>query len=57
MKKSSITNNDSKPGRLSFRPETIRILTERELTLVVAGNCVKGSVVSQATTSTLVGTC
>jgi hypothetical protein len=57
MKKSDSTHNNSKTHKLSLRSETVRILTERELILVAAGNCVNASSYSQNTTSNLVGVC
>ena len=57
MKKSNSTQNRSQTDKLSLRSETIRILTERELILVAAGNCVTGSMESQATAANLDGVC
>jgi len=53
--KSHVTCEYSKSGRISLRSQTLRILTARELTLVVAGNCLNGSMLSQSTN--LVGLC
>ena len=57
MKKSSFTHDNSKAHKLSLRSETVRILTERELILVAAGNCVNASTQSQNIASNLVGAC
>lgn len=53
--RSPVTRERSNPARLSLRAETLRALTARELTLVAAGNCLNGSLMSQ--TSNLAGTC
>jgi hypothetical protein len=57
MKKSTSTLMSAGNQKLSFRPETIRVLTERELTLVAAGNCLKASAHSQETSSEQLGIC
>ena len=57
MKKTNSTQNRSQADKLSLRSETIRILTERELFLVAAGNCVKASMDSQNSTTYLNGVC
>jgi hypothetical protein len=57
MKKSDSTHTNSKTHKLSLRAETVRILTERELILVAAGNCVNASMQSQISTANLVGAC
>lgn len=43
MKKSPVAHAGKQPPRLSLRSETVRMLTQHELTLIVAGNCVQGS--------------
>ena len=43
MKRSITTRRSIHSNKLSLRAETIRILTERELVLAVAGNCVYAS--------------
>lgn len=53
MKKSPFTHARKQPHKLSLRSETIRMLTEHELTLVAAGNCMNGSAVTQNNTVTL----
>jgi hypothetical protein len=45
------------PDKLSLRTETLRILTERELILVAAGNCLNASAYSQQTTTSPEGAC
>ncbi len=55
MKKSITSHRNVGITRLSLRSETIRMLTERELTLVVAGNCVKASGFSQNITTNVIG--
>ena len=57
MKKSMRAHRNTGLKKLPFCPETIRILTEQELTLVVAGNCLNASVVSQMTSTNERGTC
>lgn len=57
MKKTRVIRDRSKSGKLSLRSEAIRILTARELTLVVAGSCLNASVYSQGSTANLAGTC
>jgi len=57
MKKSNPARGNLKFKQLSLRSETIRILTERELTLVRAGNCLEGSVVTQDAAMALAGAC
>ena len=57
MKKPDASPRRMKTNKLSLRIETIRILTERELTLVLAGNCVNASAYSQNTSSNLAGGC
>jgi hypothetical protein len=57
MKKTSVIRDRSKSGKLSLRSEAIRTLTARELTLVVAGNCLNASMYSQGMTMNLAGTC
>ncbi len=55
MKKPFTAHRNTGLAKLSFRSETIRVLTERELTLVVAGNCVKASEFSQNTATNVIG--
>jgi hypothetical protein len=43
MKKSPVAHAGKQPPRLSLRSETVRMLTQHELILIVAGNCVQGS--------------
>jgi hypothetical protein len=43
MKRSNYSRNNVNSYKLSLRAETVRVLTERELALVVAGDCVYGS--------------
>lgn len=57
MKKSMTRRESTEPQKLSFRPETIRILTEQQLTLVAAGNCLNASMYSQNSTAGQFGTC
>jgi hypothetical protein len=57
MKQPKTTRDHAKADKLSLRSETVRILTERELILVAAGNCVNGSMISQGTVTNLVGAC
>lgn len=56
MKKPNPSRDHTRPDKLSLRSETLRILTERELILVAAGNCLNASVYSQ-TTADAGGTC
>jgi len=57
LDRSRIAYDRSKSDKLSLRSQTLRILTERELTLVMAGNCVNGSIYSQGSTANLIGGC
>jgi hypothetical protein len=57
MKKSKATHKYVDRSKLSIRLETVRILTEHELSLVVAGNCVYGSAYTQQADTKIVGTC
>lgn len=57
MKKSANARKSTANQRLTFSPETIRVLTERELTLVAAGNCLNASGYSQTSSSDRNGTC
>ena len=57
MKKPLASYRNTKTSKLSLRSDTIRILTERELTLVVAGNCIDASMISQKITTNLAGIC
>ncbi len=56
MKKSPSAHCSKQPRKLSLRSEIVRMLTEHELTLVAAGNCVNGSGQTQIGTN-LVGVC
>lgn len=55
MKRTITSHRNVGFNKLSLRAETIRTLTERELILVVAGNCVNASMFSQNTTTNLIG--
>jgi hypothetical protein len=57
MKRVDSTTKNNKLNKLPLRLETVRTLAERELTLVVAGNCLEGSVISQASTANAAGVC
>jgi hypothetical protein len=57
MKRSSWGARDSKSQKMSLRSETLRVLTQQELAVVIAGNCVNGSQISQETTAALLGIC
>lgn len=57
MKKHDIARNNARINKLALRSETIRVLSEQELTLVVAGNCLNASVYSQTTSTNLPGVC
>jgi hypothetical protein len=57
MKKSMIARKNAATHKLSLHSETIRMLTGRELTLVVAGNCLDGSMASQITSTMFAGAC
>ena len=57
MKKSQVTRPDPSRRKLALRSETVRILTEREITLVAAGNCVHASVNSQSNLLDPAGAC
>jgi hypothetical protein len=56
MKKSFVAHANKQHPKLSLRSETVRMLTQHELTLVVAGNCVNGSSQTNHETN-LVGIC
>ncbi len=56
MKKSPIAHASKQLRKLALRSETIRMLTEHELTIVVAGNCVNGSSQTHIETN-LLGIC
>lgn len=49
MKKSHGSHRHANSNKLTLRGETVRILTDRELTVVIAGNCVYGSVPTMPT--------
>jgi hypothetical protein len=57
MKKPEISHRSTKTDKLPLRSETIRILTERELTLVVAGDCIYASLATQKTATNAAGVC
>jgi hypothetical protein len=42
---------------MALRSETLRVLTQQELAVVAAGNCLNGSGISQETAAPLVGVC
>ncbi|HSK04188.1 MAG TPA: hypothetical protein VK932_23200 [Kofleriaceae bacterium] len=56
MKKSTTAHARKQLPKLSLRSETVRMLTEHELTLVAAGNCVNGSGQTHISTN-LLGIC
>lgn len=57
MKRSGWGVRDSKSQKMSLRSETLRVLTQQELAVVAAGNCVNGSHMSQETATALIGVC
>ena len=57
MKRTVTSSTDPRADRLALRSETIRMLTERELVLVVAGNCLQASLITQNATTDRVGIC
>ena len=57
MKKLKLSPDHATPDKLSLRAETLRLLTERELILVAAGNCMNASAYSQGSTTLPGGTC
>jgi hypothetical protein len=57
MKRSSGGVRDPKSQKMALRSETLRVLTQQELAVVAAGNCLNGSGISQETAAPLVGVC
>jgi hypothetical protein len=57
MKRTGSMGNQQRNNKLSLRSEMLRILTEQELALVVAGNCVNGSQESHGIPTGLLGVC
>lgn len=56
MKKSSHSLSSAKTNKLALHHDIVRVLTTHELNLVWAGNCLKGSHVSN-TDPTRMGVC
>jgi hypothetical protein len=57
MKRTGSMGNQQRGNKLSLRSEMIRILTEQELALVMAGNCMNGSQASHGIPTGVVGVC